>query len=121
MVKLILLVKEQKILFQYSNMPDVKFVFSVKGKDTNAVAITPDQTYHLKKFIKDTSQPDQLLKTYTGIYYCPELDCKYGIVLKNHRLVLTNDKYDDAELTLIGTDHLINDYWWMNHLMMITK
>jgi len=114
-----LLVKEQKDTFSIFNMPDIKIIFSVKGTDTNAVAITPDQTYHLKKFIKDTSQPDQLLKTYVGTYYCPELDCKYGIKLKNHHLVLTNDKYDDAELTLIGTDHLISDYWWMNHLMIL--
>jgi CubicO group peptidase (beta-lactamase class C family) len=113
-----LLVKEQKDTFSIFNMPDIKIIFSVKGTDTNAVAITPDQTYHLKKFIKDTSQPDQLLKAYVGVYYCPELDCKYGIVLKNHRLVLTNNKYDDAELTLIGNDHLVNDFWWMNHLMI---
>ena len=60
-----------------------------------------------------------MLKTYTGVYYCPELDCKYGIVLKDHRLVLTNDKYNDTKLTLVNKDHLINDYWWINHFMMI--
>jgi hypothetical protein len=52
------------------------------------------------------------------VYYCPELDCKYGIVLKDHHLMLTNSKYNDAKLTLIGKDHLINDNWWINHLMM---
>ena len=60
-----------------------------------------------------------MLKTYTGTYYCPELDCKYGIILKDHHLILTNDKYNDAKVTLIGTDHLTNDYWWMNHLMIL--
>src|SRR6476659_4506260 len=57
-----LLVKGQSDTFSIFNMPDVKIIFSVKGKDTNAVAITPDQTYHLKKFTQDTSQSDQLLK-----------------------------------------------------------
>jgi len=114
-----LLIKGQKDTFSIFNMPDIKIIFSVGAKDTNAVVVTPDQTYYLKKFIKDTSQPDQLLKTYTGTYYCPELDCKYGIALKDHHLVLTNNKYNDAVLTLIGTDHLINDFWWMNHLMII--
>ncbi len=115
----LLLVKGEKDTFSIFNMPDVKIFFSIKAKDTNAVAITPDQTYHLKKYIKDTSQSDQLLKTYTGTYYCPELDCKYGIALKDHHLMLTNNKYDDAVLTLIGTDHLTSDYWWMNHLMIM--
>jgi len=115
----LLLVKGQKDTFSIFNVPDVKIIFSIKAKDTNAVAITPDQTYYLKKYIKDTSQSDQLLKTYTGTYYCPELDCKYGIALKDHHLMLTNNKYDDAVLTLIGTDHLTSDYWWMNHLMIM--
>jgi CubicO group peptidase (beta-lactamase class C family) len=114
-----LLVKEEKDTFSIFNMPNIKIIFSVEGKDINAVAITPDQTYHLKKFIKDTSQRDQLLKAYVGTYYCPELDCKYGIALKNHRLMLTNDKYEDTELTLIGNNHLVSDYWWMNHLMVL--
>jgi hypothetical protein len=58
------------------------------------------------------------LKAYVGTYYCPELDCKYGIALKGKQLVLTNAKYNDANLTLIGNDHLTNDNWWMNHLMV---
>ena len=74
--------------------------------------------FHLKKYIKDTSQTNEILKKYTGVYYCAELDCKYGIVLKDHHLILTNSKYNDAKLTLIGKDHLMNDNWWINHLMM---
>ena len=50
------------IHFLYARRPEIKFIFSVKGKDTNAVDITPDQSYHLKKYIKDTSQPDQVAK-----------------------------------------------------------
>jgi hypothetical protein len=33
--------------------------------------------------------------------------------------MLTHDKYNDTKLTLINSDHLTDDYWWINHLMMI--
>jgi hypothetical protein len=68
---------------------------------------------------KDTSLTDEVLKKYTGVYFCPELDCKYGIILKDHNLILTNAKYNDTKLTLVGTEHLTNDYWWMNNLLML--
>jgi hypothetical protein len=59
------------------------------------------------------------LRTYTGSYYCPELDCSYGIVLKEHRLVLTNAKYNDTALTLYGDNQLTDDFWWMNNLVIL--
>jgi len=96
------LIKEQNDSFSIPEAPEIKFVFSIKAKDTTVDIFTPDQSYHLKKYIKDTSQPDEVLKTYTGVYYCPELDCKYGIVLKDHQLMLTNDKYNDTKLTVIN-------------------
>jgi len=73
----------------------------------------------LVKYIKDTSQSDEMLKKYTGTYHCPELDCKYGIELKDHKLILTNAKYDDTKLNLVGTEHLTSNYWWMDHLKII--
>jgi CubicO group peptidase (beta-lactamase class C family) len=112
------LIKELKDTFSIPQAPEIKFIFGIKGKDTTVDLITPDQLVHLKKYIKDTSQTNEILKKYTGVYYCPELDCKYGIVLKDHHLILTNSKYNDAKLTLIGKDHLMNDNWWINHLMM---
>ncbi len=113
------LIKDSKDTFSIPQAPQIKFVFSINEKDTVAYVITPDQLYHLKKYIKDTSQTDAVLKTYTGTYYCPELDCKYDIVLKDHQLMLTNVKYDDTKITIVSDDHLITDYWWINHLMMI--
>lgn len=81
--------------------------------------LTPGQEFHLKKYKKDTMQTDNKLKSYTGTYYCPELDCKYGIVLKDHHLLLTNAKYNDVKLVWVTDDHLTNDNWWMNHLEML--
>lgn len=105
--------------FSIPNAPNVKFLFSVQKMDTTVDIITADQIYHLKKYIKYTSQSDQILKTYTGSYYCPELDCKYGIVLKDHNLLLTNSKYNDTKLTLVNSNHLLTGYWWINHLNML--
>jgi len=112
------LIKGSNDTFSIPEAPEIKFLFSIKAKDTLVDVFTPDQSYHLKKYSRDTSQPDEVLKTYTGVYYCPELDCKYGIVLKDHQLMLTNDKYNDTKLTLINNDHLTDDYWWINHLMI---
>lgn len=113
------LIKSVKDTFYIPEAPQVKFVFGIKSKDTTVEVITPDETYHLSKFKKNNSPSDQVLQAYTGTYYCPELDCKYSIVLKNHQLLLTNAKYDDAKLTLLATDHLQNDNWWINHLVML--
>ena len=113
------LIKELKDTFSIPEAPEIKFMFGMKGRDTTVDITTPDQFYHLKKYRKDTSQTDALLKKYTGIYYCPELDCRYRIVLKDHHLLLTNAKYNDTKLTLVGTEHLINDYWWINHLLIL--
>ena len=113
------LIRDSKDTFSIPEAPQIKFVFELKGKDTTVDLITPDVLYHLQKYKKDTAQSDEVLKKYIGTYYSPELDCRYGIVLKDHHLFLTNAKYDDAKLTLIGKDHLTNDTWWMNHLLML--
>ena len=113
------LIKEQKDTFSMPDEPQIKFVFGLKAKDTMVNIFTPDQSYHLKKYIKDTSHTDEILKTYTGVYYCPELDCKYGIELKDHQLILTNTKYDDTKLTLSGSENLRSDFWWVNNLKII--
>jgi len=89
-----------------------------KGDTTLFLAFSPDDKHVLKKYTADTVHTDQFLESYVGTYYCPELDCKYGISLKDHHLLLTNNKYNDTRLTLIGTDHLVNDFWWMSHLMV---
>jgi len=73
---------------------------------------------HWEKY-DTTAKTDQQLAEYTGDYYCPELDCTYHIGLKDHRLLLSNAKYNDSPLTLYGSDHLISDFWWMNHIHIL--
>jgi len=113
-----LLKRQNKDTFSIINAPAVKFIFSVREKDTLAEIITPEEVYHLKKYIKDTTQSVTLLQQYTGTYYCKELDCKYGIQLKGKHLFLTNSKYNDTQLNLSGTEHLTSDFWWMDHLFI---
>jgi CubicO group peptidase (beta-lactamase class C family) len=113
------LIKESKDTFSLADIiPEVKVIFSINIKDTTVHIITPDEEFKLNKYINDTLQTNEVLKKYTGYYYCPELDCKYGIVLKNNHLYLTNSKYNDVKLTLIGQDHLLNDSRWIKHIMM---
>ena len=113
------LIKELKDTFSIAQQPEVKFVFGIKARDTTADLFTPDENYHLKKYTKDKAKTDSELKAYTGIYYCPELDCRYSMILKDHHLILSNAKYEDVKLSMINEDHLTNENWWMNHLEMI--
>ena len=115
-----LLLKAEKDSFLVARTPEVKFVFSTAGaRDTLVRQSWPDGERLLVKYTLDSNQTDQQLQAYTGMYYCPELDCRYGIILKDHRLILTNDKYRDTNLRLVGKNDLMNDFWWMSHLKMI--
>jgi CubicO group peptidase (beta-lactamase class C family) len=98
---------------------DTTMYFRFSGAGTKLVVI--DQYWpvgnhlHFEKYDTATKTDRQLI-AYTGAYYCPELDCNYRIGLKDHRLFLGNAKYNDSPLTLYGDDHMVGDFWWMNHL-----
>jgi CubicO group peptidase (beta-lactamase class C family) len=114
-----LMIKAVKDTFVVIKYPEVKFVFSMaQPKDTLAKEYWPNSHRVLSKYIPDTLQTDKQFEPYPGFYYCPELDCKYRILLKDHHLWLTNSKYNDTRLTLIGENHLIDDFWWMDHLVV---
>jgi len=105
--------------FFVAKSPEVKFVFHTA--DAGKVLVDqywPENHRLLMKYSPDSVQ-DQQRQEYAGVYYSPELDCKYTIILKDHALVLTNVKYDDSKLKLVAADHLFTDYWWMGHLKII--
>lgn len=114
-----LLVRDGKDMARLFIDSTVRFIFSEAGnKEIVSDEYWPGNHRHLWKY--DTAaRPDPVLMTYTGTYYCPELDCNYRIVLKAHHLFLTNAKYDDTPLTLFGDDQLKDDLWWMSSLRMI--
>ncbi|MBE7170847.1 MAG: serine hydrolase [Williamsia sp.] len=113
------LIQDSVNRFYIPQAPEISFLFAIKGKDTTVDITTGEDFHHLEKYKKDTARSIVLLKKYTGVYYCPELDCNYRIILKGRSLVLTHAKYPDAPLTLINEDHLTNDNWWMNHLKIL--
>ncbi|TCD01196.1 class A beta-lactamase-related serine hydrolase [Pedobacter psychroterrae] len=114
-----LLIQVQKDTFQVASAPNLKFLFSTtKSGDTLVKECWPGGL-EFKKYALSPNLTDQQLKSYTGMYYSPELDCKYGIVLQGKELILTNDKYEDKRITLQAKDHLRTDFWWMAHLKVL--
>lgn len=115
-----LLLNAGRDTFMVANAPDVKFLFStISPGDTLINQWWPDGKRSLLKYVSSANYTEKQLQTYTGTYYCPELDCKYGITLKGRDLILTNSKYEDTKLRLIGQDHLRSDFWWMGHLKIL--
>jgi CubicO group peptidase (beta-lactamase class C family) len=113
-----LLMKESDTVYSMSVAPDNKFIFNPKQDNKVVIVRTPNETGRYIKFTKNAAPDDKILQAYIGVYYCPELDCNYGIILKDHTLYLTNNKYNDTRLDMAGEDHLTNSTWWMNHLII---
>jgi hypothetical protein len=113
------LMSDGKDGFVDPDQPEFKCKLYIEGKDTMANINTSDRSYTMKKFTNNLPKADDQLKKYTGTYYCPELDCNYSIILKDHALYLTNPKYNDIKISMRGDDHLDTGYWWMSHLFVL--
>jgi hypothetical protein len=111
-----LLSKTPNDTFSVIAFPQVKFLFNKTNGSLNL--FENENTIKLNKYKADTSITVQQLQSYTGTYYCPELDCKYNIIVKDKKLVLTNNKYNDAKVNILGSDHITTDHWWMGHLLV---
>jgi CubicO group peptidase (beta-lactamase class C family) len=112
-----LLIKTGTDVYDVFTDTTIRFTFSGMGKGHPVIDERWPVGNHLHWEKYDTaSRTDQQLIAYTGTYYCAELDCNYRIGLKDHRLFLSNAKYNDSPLILYGEDHLIDNFWWMNHL-----
>lgn len=97
-----------------------RFIFSAMGTGHPEIDEYWPVGNHLHFEKYDTAaRTEQQLIVYTGNYYCPELDCNYRIGLKDHHLFLGNAKYNDVPLRLYGDDHLVDEFWWMNHLHIL--
>jgi CubicO group peptidase (beta-lactamase class C family) len=114
-----LLINDSIDTYSIFNTPDIRFVFDLRSQDTTIDIFTTDAYYHLTKYINNASLDDDFLRLYTGTYYCPELDCNYGIALSDHQLWLTNSKYNKTKLTVVNADHLTDGFWWINHLRIL--
>jgi CubicO group peptidase (beta-lactamase class C family) len=125
--KLNLVVNEQPNLmgriqsdtFMTINSYQYRYIFNRAGKDRTVTILSLDDTYTLRKFIRQPDLSSETLKSYTGKYYCEELDCIYTIDSRKDGLFLQNNKYSDEKLNIIGVDHLSTNNPWMNHLTML--
>jgi CubicO group peptidase (beta-lactamase class C family) len=114
-----LLISTRKDTAELFSDKSIYFVFSrTKAGETVTDEYWPGNHRHLWKY-DTTAPPDAQLFTYTGTYYCPELDVNYRIILKDHHLLIGSAKYNDTPLTSYGDDHLGDDWWWMSHLKII--
>jgi|GEM_PF-196192 len=110
------LIRESKDTFAIFYSPDIKFVFNELEKDTSITLLQAGKKINLKKVNKNKPLTIDELKEYIGVYYCPELDCRYEIIYKDSTLVLINNKYDDTPITVNAKDQLSCGHWWMSNL-----
>jgi len=106
----------------YELFTDTTIYFTFSGAGTKRILSDeywPGGNHLLLEKYDTAARTEQQLIAYTGTYYCPELDCNYRIGLMDHRLFLSNAKYNDSPLTLYGDDHLVDNFWWMNHLHIL--
>ena len=104
------LLQEKKGDFIPVTEPMFKFSFeATKTNDTLLHQYWPKNHRILYKAKGSNFHSDEDLKKYTGTYYSPELDCWYGIILKDHSLEFTNNKYDNSKAELIGTEDLFDE------------
>jgi CubicO group peptidase (beta-lactamase class C family) len=114
-----LLISAAKDTVRLFNDPTVYFVFSATGTGEKVSdEYWPGNHRHLWQYDTTARRDDQLL-AYTGTYFCPELDCNYRIVLKDHHLSIGSAKYNDTPLTLLGDNYIHDDWWWMSSLKII--
>jgi len=106
--------------FYVAKTPNVKFVFNERADKTITVSeYWPEGYRFMVKYNKDASPAKSQLEEYAGVYYSPELECKYEIKVQDSVLVFTSTKYEDSKIKIVATDHLFTDYWWMRHLKML--
>jgi CubicO group peptidase (beta-lactamase class C family) len=114
-----LLLRTARDSFYFPLQPvGIKFAFKIKNAHDITVSQTWPEGYSriMRKQDPFNDLTQKQLMAYTGRYYCPELDCSYHIILKEHKLVLTNAKYRDSPLTVYSKSRLLNDLDWMKSL-----
>ncbi|RPE08097.1 class A beta-lactamase-related serine hydrolase [Chitinophaga lutea] len=115
----LLLVPERNDTFSLLQNPAIRYAFFTgsAGEQAGAALVTPASPGAPIQFakMKTTTMP---LQSFTGTYYCPELECSYGIAEKNGRLYLTSNKHNDALIRMMDDDHLITEHPMLDHLQI---
>jgi len=119
----IVLSRENENTFQLLNGSSVKVDLSINAKKEPSVALIfpedENEKYFFTGYDKNEIIAEEKLKAYTGSYYSPELECRYTIFLKDHRLFIKSLRYSETQITFSGPDHLYTGMFWMNHLRIL--
>lgn len=106
--------------YSFINDSTMKFQFkNISGRLNVYANYSPvDPQFLLTRYDASIVQSDKQLQNYTGTYECSELDCKYRIILKGHRLYITSNKHNDIEITPLSKDRIISTEPIMQHLIV---
>ncbi|WP_183567635.1 hypothetical protein [Mucilaginibacter sp. SP1R1] len=87
-----LMMKDSDNTFSMLYAHDIQLKFDPSFKDQTVIMHAYDETFHFAKYQKESALDNKSMREFTGNYYSPELDCSYGIKLKDNQLYLTNNK-----------------------------
>ena len=93
-----------KIAFKKSDKPATEFNLHQGGQIITASKIKP---FDLKSID---------LKSYTGVYYSPELQTSYDIALKNDTLILNHIRHEPVPMFAVGIDAFTTSAWYMSKI-----
>ncbi len=100
-------------------MPAFKLWLKLEGLGKGRYVVLDVINFFYPKAKTPIPVTDQQLSAYTGHYYCKENDFAFDIVLRDHKLKLTNSRYDDADISFLNADEVFDGNWWMDHLTML--
>jgi hypothetical protein len=93
-----------KIAFKKSDKPATDFTLYQGGQTIVAPKMVPF----------DAKSID--LKSYTGVYYSPELQTSYEIVLKNDTLIVNHIRHEPVPMSAVGNDAFTTSAWYMSKI-----
>ena len=93
-----------KIAFKKSDKPATEFTLHQGGQTITASKMKPF----------DPKSID--LKSYAGVYYSPELQTSYDIVLKNDTLIINHIRHEPVPMSAVGSDAFTTSAWYMSKI-----
>jgi CubicO group peptidase (beta-lactamase class C family) len=93
-----------KIAFKRSDKPASEFTLYQGGQTMVAPRIKPF----------DPKSID--IKSYTGVYYSPELQTSYDIALKNDTLIVNHIRHEPVPMAAVAKDAFTTSAWFMSKI-----
>ena len=75
-------------------------------RDTTIHQYVPGYDRILTKYTPDGSFVNKHPEVYTGVYYSPELESRFSIILKEGQLMLSSIKMGDSKLIVLDRDNM---------------